>query len=739
MSNTHNGGGLYWSPFFNVLEDEKNNFLKNLHLEKEKIDLSKFVIDCFRSYDDDLKEAVKGAILRWSIEISTFASDILSEEDYLKAKETYKRRQYQSGVLKKLVDCFLLAQSELRDYKGNYVVFNTESFKLALYSDVKSEYDEIKNQRVKKNFEALKRVIEKIASGAKAECYLNASNCDFYEHQRKIKNELNDYVKEKYGYNYNDVNLYEEFVGKANELLQLALVNDKDFWLNKKFNVAKFINEIYEKNSKAHAIKVINYIFDNLLKNETVKSLIKAKLPLYYDNQFFIDYFKAENKYLLYPLLVAEDCEQKINEGKKFFEDFLYDFVYPSNKEQIKERLKSILKNEGEARYTIYDVLSYITTKSYFIGKQKDALNIVCPEFFTEESLWKRVYLKVYYMSRKKKDESLYQELFEKFYNLFAIIEHETGIQTAIQLDDETRNNSYDTLKASLKRFDVSISDENKNDYITALVDIRSARMSEADRFPVLEQLGDAIYNFAVSEMIFYNPYYDDYEDDALNPTQRFEKYICAKGQLKIAKMLKLDKMYISTSRALDKSDEKIIVQVYDCNNNKKDDSAKGEKYLADTLEMILGAVCLDKGYKIAIDLAKRMIRDAYGNDFPEEVRYSKENAKSEKYDMDYFLRIRPGLYQSVHEMQSYGVADYIELMRDSLYKLLGCIVLGTEDVMKREYISYGISGIARLFNDKCTYISLPFYCYLTEGVDTVVETFGENALEKYAKEISIQ
>ena len=40
MSNAHNGGGLYWSPFFNVLEDEKNNFLKNLHLEKEKIDLS---------------------------------------------------------------------------------------------------------------------------------------------------------------------------------------------------------------------------------------------------------------------------------------------------------------------------------------------------------------------------------------------------------------------------------------------------------------------------------------------------------------------------------------------------------------------------------------------------------------------------------------------------------------------------------------------------------------------------
>ena len=736
MSNENYGGGLVWSPLFDVSEKEISNFLSNLHLYDEDYKLSTFVQSCFykdfHTRDEDIIEATRRSILRWTIDNSCFASDVLSEDEYKKARDTYKRGQYQSGVLKKLINYFLLALHSLKDNRGNYVVHNTNHFRLMLFYDVQREYNEIKNKKVEKSFEPLKKVIEQITSGVKAECYLNANKNDWYD-AREFEDELNDYLSEKYGYNYNEFNLYSEFVDKSNELLQLTLVNDKNFWLNKKFFVASFVNEIYAKNSKAHAIKVLDYIFDKLLKNDIAKALIEAKLSLcYYDKQAIIAYHNVENKDVLYPLSVVENEEQKVNEGKRIFESFLYDFVYPNNKEQIRERLKSNL-DSNENGPTIYGVLDYIAVKSYYMGKTRQALEIICPEFFTDESLWKRVYLKVYYISKMEKSESLIPYLFEKFYNLFAIIEHETGIETAIQLDDKSRNDSYNKLKSLLNSLGVSISDSMKGDYVTALMDIRSARMTEAQRFPVLEQLGDAIYNFAVSEMIFYNPYYNDYEEGALNPKQRLEKYISAKGQLEVAKKFELDKMYISASTSLEKGDAGLIIRVHDY-FDEKDDSAKGEKYLADTLEMILGAVAIDKGYNVAILLAKRMIRDVYENDFPKEVHYSFENVISKKIDRDYCIRILPGLYCAFYHIQDYGAGGYISLMRDSLYKLLGCIVLKTEDLRKREYISYGSQSIAVLFDDEYNSISPAFYCYLTEGVDKVVEIFGKNALDKYNK-----
>ena len=113
MSNAHNGGGLVWSPLFNISEKEKAEFKVHLKNNFRSYDLYSYCyhfinIDYFKK-DDDEFEALQYAILKFLITHTTFASDMLNDEDYKKACDTFKRGQLNNGVLQNLIVLFLKA------------------------------------------------------------------------------------------------------------------------------------------------------------------------------------------------------------------------------------------------------------------------------------------------------------------------------------------------------------------------------------------------------------------------------------------------------------------------------------------------------------------------------------------------------------------------------------------------------------------------------------------------------
>ena len=746
MLNAHNGGGLVWSPLFNISEKEKDEFKAHLKNNFQNYTLSHFFYDFSNSEitNNDELDAIQYAILKFLITHTSFASDILNEEDYQKACDTFKRGQFNNGVLQSLIVLFLNA----------HVYFSSSNkennIKSLLYSDTNTHLVAIKEKRTDKEFAPLKKVIEKVASGVKPECYLNVFRQSYID---RLDENLNNYIIEKYKYNPEYVHSYLK--NNSNKLFQLALLNDKNFWNDKDFSVISFINLIAHYNSEKHAQKVIDYIFEELKKDSSINTLIENNLEigisgldnlkLFYQNIVLNNGASTE---LLFPLFDVKDSKEKFENGKVVFESFLYDYVYPHCKDVVKERLSKNIK-EG-IYYNIFDLLNFNVLGRNITAYENEltALKIFCPDFFKDENLWNRVYLKAHTLSLSVPENKINESLFNCFYNLCEFLNQDLSIETAIQLDTQSRKQGYRMLHNILNSYGVCTSTFKSEDYIAALMDRKSATLKEAERFSVLEQLGDAIYGFAVAEMMFYNPYYDDYENyhkNEINVNKRFESFTKAEAQVEIAKKLRIDKMYISASSVLCKYD-------YQCLNHCDyeftftDKKPPKEKYLADSLEMILGAVCLDKGYKTAINLAKKLVRSTYKDDFPEEVHFTYENYKNFSLEdtfieRDYWIRILPSPFSYLDEENNQFTESYRKIMWESLSKLLLCVLVGTDTKKKREYISNSSYNNELNKLDKKDHwdygqVSLLFYCYLQSGLDTAIEIYKNDILDAVNKEI---
>ena len=199
--NQRNGVGLDWSTFFNLTKEEKEKFLKQVkveNVENFKWDQYRFLFDFDRQSisDESFDAAFRIEILNFCIEETSFAADILSEEDYSKCLEVFKRKQYDSKLLKSLLGafiCFLYRQEQKSAGK-----------KLALYleRDIKKRVNELQEQEAEKTFMPLKKQIEKIAAGVKGYCYLVAENPRKYgvwlDLDCRVKTELNEYLNKKY-------------------------------------------------------------------------------------------------------------------------------------------------------------------------------------------------------------------------------------------------------------------------------------------------------------------------------------------------------------------------------------------------------------------------------------------------------------------------------------------------------------------------------------------------------------
>ncbi len=245
------------------------------------------------------------------------------------------------------------------------------------------------------------------------------------------------------------------------------------------------------------------------------------------------------------------------------------------------------------------------------------------------------------------------------------------------------------------------------------MVDIKSAKNSEADRFPILQDLGSAIYDFSLAELFFYNPYYPMAEYE-------YDKYSDYKIKIEIAKKFKLNEAYICHTIRPYKFYYDVLNGAIDF--NLFNDLGRRDKYLSDFLDMLLGAYVLDKGHNDAIFLAKVLIIDTFPDKFTNnDLLYTSGDTRKEFIDS----------HLEILNLMTNKNA-YFNIMHRSLYNLLGNLVLNGD--REKSFTFYTPDRIAPLFGDTrfFTEITPPFRCYLENGIDGVISEYGKIALKKY-------
>lgn len=746
---------LDWSTLFNVKKD-KEFVIKQIksigYVNYNAHTLQSFMMENLREVSDDFAAACEIAALKFCIEDTSFARDVLQEKDFDKVVEVYSRKQFNSKVLKNLLSIFLdflIMVKNPTSYgvkEGNLV---PGLFTLDIYRALHAVLED----NIKRDYPNLKAIVDKITAGVKINCYVNATKSFLFV--AKLDDASNNYVKEKFNYDFNEINcnkytslvMFEKKDELRNLIIGRTFINDISFWeAHPQFNWFAFIESVRKLNGDRHAEKLLNYIFTEICKDEFSKKVLANNLELIYvlKDEFVrllewrtrkLTFERFQDKYEVtawrngrcYPFSKSEDDAEKIHKGEKLFVDFIGD-VYTDNKDEIIGFINNQITNpevlSKEKNWTLVDILDAPTFGYYPERTDKQAVMLLCPDYFSKNNILSRVYLTAYeigFFTRFNQKE-VNACLFEIYYDVCQFILEKLGIQTKYQRDVKWREDNFLALQDNLKKYNVSISEKFKSDYIISLLDRKVAVREESERFPVLEQLGDAIYGLAVGELMFYNP------DTDSTVAEKFESYIKAESQIKVSKGFGFDKLYISASALSSKHYTDTVINpdtdVYYSQEEYSDRDS--EKYLADSLEMIIGTICKDCGFDKALDFSKTLLKKTYPTVFKEEVRWN-GSSNYEDIDWDYFMRILPGLYQRFDKSH--------EMLWRAFNKAFLVMTLGTEDKNARRFITNSF-GDMTVYGDKgYGMVNRVYHYYLNNGWDKTFEKYSEfvkqNCLKK--------
>ncbi len=774
-----NGVALDWVTLFKFKEKDKNEIIKQIKKE-DKISYDSKGFACglgfvrgliFSDDQDDISEqinvkACEIVALNFCLRDTDFAKDILSAEDYAKALNLFDRKQYSSKLLKELLSTFntLIHKRRVMDREGTAWF---DEFKASLKFDFARTVKALTEEQAEKSFSELKKQIEKIASGVKIACYF-AAEADAGYRERALDNDLNKFLIDKYGYNLNKFSSRGEFFYWNNKscpaIYKKALLDSDKFWAeHEKFNVFAFVDNVYHLNDLKHAQKVLAYIFDNIKKNDIGAKLIAENLPLNYlrCDEFFesckndmmrysvgrfegvYDLTKIQEYIYCYPLFNADLAEEHIARGKKIFAELICS-VYPTDGKKVLEFLVNQANGKEETfwvreGYSVKELLSIYSTGCWLNATQKKVLTVYCPDYFDTDIIWDRIYIIANAAAMLESDRrKCFANLFEIYYDLFKTVEKKFGIKTSYQKDNTGRDNAFTELKKMLCKYGITASEKMKDDYIVSLLDRKVAVIEEIERFPVLEQLGDAIYGLAVAEMMFYQP--AEIEDESI--FKQFDNYVCAEAQVSVAHKLGIDKLYLSSHSLSYKYTRETFVDP-DIESFAIKQETEGYnckfKFLADSLEMVIGTICKDCGYQTAIDFTKRVVKETYPDIFIKEIRWENRNeVNSEQViDWEYWNRIQPSPF---HEYETYSSKTYNEKMWDALDKFMLAYSLGTENVRERKFITNRYSRAEygnELYGSDCLgnhRINYAMYDYLHNGLAYVVDKYSAIIKENYKK-----
>lgn len=754
--------GLDWSTFFDVKEQkERQNLLERIRRDSEiygsqdvdeKIILREIRIKGADVHDEIGFQAIRRVFLRLLVCDTTFAEEVLGYDDFQKAQQLLNRKQYNGKLLKELLQKWWIAN---RYGKGSV----GEKLSAYIYLDVLRELKAVKEETVLKSFGELKPVLEKIVSGVKAECYLDAEEGFRLPYVEKFDEQSNVFLTANYDYDFNAIHeridslfLYENAGEAIEDVFKSLLLSDVKFWQqHKRFSVCDFVHSIRKNNGDTHANKLLKYLFDELKKNSVGKILVENSLPLVC---LFVERLREEmeirtfrfaferfgkvyaGEKLCYPFSTISSFDEKVACGKQLFEKIFYKEIYSEHQTEVKAFLESetvkpqpILEKQ---KWTVLDVLDGHTFGFHDTVDRK-VVGLLCGNYFTVENVLNRLYLKCWYITQIIPKNEWSNCIFEMLYDFTQAVEKRTGIKTAYQLNETLRENTFQALKEKMLTFGLNISEAYKTDYVVAMLDRKVATWEESERFPILEQLGDSIYNMAVAELLFFNPQYDVYN---FKYYETFQDHIKASTQVKIVKQFGLDQFYLSSAKNSCKYDSDRLVnsdRESFALEQERESYSNEEKYLADSLEMLIGVLCKDCGLTIALQFAKDLLKKTYGDTFSCEYRGADEKEllgilNDNNIARDYLMKILPALYGEKDESH--------RMLEMALNKLLLTYVLGTEEKETRNYIthSFGDRTICEDLSDFGS-ISKIFHGYLYNGLEFVIENYQAKIMDKYKKE----
>lgn len=755
MSTLRHGDSLFWLSLFSISDEkEKKQVLK--WIEERRIDYdpqwlaqelllaSDMSIYEYQPNNPCVQAACEHVALKFMLCDSDLAKDLLSEEERAKANAVYARKQYNSKLLQKLLLDFLKLLIEFRSQ-------NKLKLRNLLTIAIMDEFRTVQEDEINRTHGALKKTIEKVASGVKSSCYYD-SEYSFDGFGTSLNKELNDLLVTQMGYNFNQANECCPKNGTStlfcnrehaviNRILQHALVDDASFWENhERFGVVVFLNEIAKQNDIRHAEKVVSFLAANLQKMPHMDLVIEHGFPLYmskYDalvtsleNQAFRFSFKRLEPYcdlsklkdvpLCYPMSKSDPACFEI--GQHVWERFIRDYNYPNNFETVEsyfsDEVNRFVSGETHEYNDIAVILDAAPFRYFADHEDRRLFQAYHPDCFSSENIWKRVYLKAYAVTLLSDHEQLQFSYLQRiFVDLIKTVERKIGIPTVHQLDTETREKHFETLKQLLDTYGIQASYEHKNDYIVSLLDRDTALIEEAESFPILEQIGDAIYGLSVAELLFYDP-------DTENTAKKYEDFTRAETQVWISKKLGFDKLYLQIGLPAKYIEFGSMFYDFETFGEENLQALNQEKYLADSLEMIIGSVYRDAGIDQAIRFTKQLLLKTFPKQLHKEVRPTEENKHNKDIDRDYWARILPSPCSVM--------TRELHTLWNALNKVILIASLGTDDKDKRNYITNSFGNTAIYGESHDCGVSWAFYDYLSNGLLPVLEKYGDIIRDNY-------
>lgn len=718
--------GQFWSTYFSLKENKVKEKLEHVNLLNENyvLNLEQIVcdfydIDCCK--DTNVQKIVCKSIFDWCLFASDFAESLLEKDEYEKACDLFRRKQY-VGVLNKLLKFFysIIGYMDL-----------VNQMKLILLISISKGISELENEIIEKKFRLLKSKIAEIASGVKNACYLNRNtNLQIVN----FNDQIAEYIKKKYNYdvNFYAFSCYYDYKLTTNIFLRKFLIKDDDFWKsNYSFNVIAFINNVAKFNSFKQACKIVDYIFNNILSHEYYNVIIENNLPSpilskenlielvevrikdYTFGRFEcdknIELTEEEMRFFSFPIKGENSYVNEIRDGRKIFNYFIK-FAYPNNSDDLlrifsKPNAMIFKKNaycNSIAEYVDNGLIDFNKRDMHRILLEK-----VHAKFFAEENVLSRLYLKCF-LIKKIFGKETNNKLYQLFFDILKNIEETYGFKTTLQLDVGLRERKYKILCNILESYKIDIRNSKyKNDYIVAILDRRFATVDEAEKFPALEQFGDAIWELAISEMVFYDyrKYGDEYDQQLVESTEELQK---AKYQSLVSKKIGLSDAYIVSS---------------------KEFIDKEEKCLADSLEMIVAVVAREFDVETSIKFVQELLLQT-------DSRLTAPLKKNDiviMYDMSHKIGFSLRYWEKIYPAPFACQYDYnYTYISRALDKLLLCVFIGTHSIENRNIITHSLGGFSRIceYAEHTTEVSPVLYDYLHCGIEYVIKKY-RNKIKK--------
>ena len=749
--------GFLSNPFFAALNPTKEidkdylkSIFKNAFEDKRESDYvfqniyrnycANNKMDYYSDYDDFITDGGYINITKQVVLDYLLQEDALKyfcyEEDYDSIVKIIERKQLNANLIKQVLS------------RVSYVIsmIHTDCSKLSLIlnNDMKRIITKYNNDFIIKRMGNLKTMIDKATSGVSQKCYIEFG-------VRRVKFELSDklieYVKEKHGYDLS-IREYDERKLSVSKVLSCAMVKDESFWKFGPYEktLITFVGYVEKYNDFKHATKIIDFAFEEACKDKKIKSLYDNKLPfnLYYIEDDMINWSlnrlniylskvvdfnitEEEMNGLIYPLYSGFD--NSVSKGKELFEKFLKD-VYPNdyniafkeftNLDNVIHEERQINVHTFQKKLTIRDVIDYHVLGFTDVEEKTRYLSIFNKKFLDDESVLGRLYYRIFLISKYAKDltnECLYEYLYE----VLKVIEQKNNLKSSYVLDTKLRDENYLLLKDILANRDIIIDDSYKALYVTALLDRKYATAEEASMFAELEQFGDAIYELAVDNIIFYDPS----ETNKLEHQER-ENYVKAEGQMVISKTIGLDKAYISKlNNSINKKFEQYEAIEYGLFHRPEG------HYLADSLEMVIGAIAKEFNVQVALDFATNVILESYPNlhrpvifkNFDIQYLYNESKA-----DRDYLNKIYPSPFLSENDYYS----EYLQLSY-ALNKILKIAILGNDTVEKRKSIANSLNEL--IPSDRYDGYYQVVVSYLYYGIEETINKYRSFVESNYKQQ----